>query len=404
MLNFNELWPLLERSITALPTQTVPVAAALGRILAQPALAVWDLPRFDNSAMDGFAVRYADVASATQATPVHLRVIATAFAGQPSHLHLQPGQAIQIGTGGLLPTGADTVVAREDVIVLDNSSIKVATTVKPAQHVRRQGEEVNQGAVLLAAGSRLNVYALAALEAAGVQTVEVYCQPSITILVSGDELVSPGQTPQAGQIIETNGAMLTRSLEQLLNLPIQQNRLVADDFLTTKQALSEALNTADVVITTGGVSVGERDYIKDAAKALGAKQLCWGVAIKPGKPLYLAQLGRKWLVGLPGNPAAVGVALPIVILPLLSGLMGHFKLPRLLPVKAQSLLKPAGKRTHLIWARLEQRGNELLAQPLAKLGSHMLSDLALADILIVVPPSDQPLPIGSTYQAILLPT
>lgn len=402
MLPFDDLWPLLFAHAPRLGVETMPLLDVGGRVLAAPALAAWDLPRFDNSAMDGFAVRAADVAGAAATTPVVLDLAGAAYAGPGDGGSLAAGLAMRIGTGAPLPAGADAVVAQEDTETRDGR-VLIRAFGKVGQHIRRQGEECTAGQAVLPAGASLTPYSIAALLAAGVARVEVYKKPRVAIVVTGDELVAAGQTPGPGQLVETNGTMLKLALEKKFGIVAAMSRLVADDLTATTSALRDALDRHDLVVSTGGVSVGDRDYIKEAAEAIGAERLVWRVAMKPGKPLYIAKRGQALLVGLPGNPAAVGVAIAVVLAPLLSAMAGQETLPPRLPIRLTRPLKRSTNRTDLRWATLHwTKDGHVEAAPLAKAGSHMLGDLAVADALVVVPPGPDELPAGAELIAILL--
>lgn len=403
MLPFDDLWPLLRDAAPRLPDTELATDTTSGRVLSRPPLAAWDLPRFDNSAMDGYAVRHADVAAASRDRPVVLPLAAAAaYAGPDVSPPLTTAAAIVIGTGGALPAGADTVVPREDTDVSDGR-VTIRARVRAGQHVRRHGEELAGGQPVLPVGTRLNPFGLAALQAAGVTRVHVRRQPRIAIVVTGDELVPAGRTPAAGEIVETNGAMLAEALRLRFAAPVSVAR-VRDDDATLRATLDKALSEHDLVITTGGVSVGDRDHVKTAAEAAGAERLLWKVAMKPGKPLYVARRDHAMLVGLPGNPASAAVAFTVVLTPLLHAMEGDAQAaPRRLPAVLAQSVKASPSRTDLRWVRLNANSDAFVAEPLARGGSHMLSDLALAQGLAIVPPGDGELAAGARVLVIPFP-
>ncbi len=401
MLAFEVVWPTIAAQVTPLPGADLPLDGAAGRWLLRPAVAAWDLPRFDAAAMDGFAVRAADC---TGAGPFRLALApgdAYAAPGEPGAL--PPGHALPIGTGGVLPDGADAIAIRE-VTRVEEGAVVVERPVEPGAHVRRRGEELRAGDVVLEAGVRLGPRALAAAAAAGVRKVSAGTWPRVAIVSTGSELVEPEATPGAGQIVDTNRPFLERSVACATGAPPALSLHVGDDREAVETALREALGSAEVLVVTGGVSVGDRDYVRGVLEqALGAEPLFWRVAQKPGKPLYVARAGARWIVGLPGNPAAVIVHFNVVVAPLLRALAGAPEpAPRRLPVRIAAPLHRDRRRTLLRWATLHAEDGALRARPLARSGSHMISDLARADVLVIVPPGDGAFAPGDTLEAISL--
>ncbi len=383
LLPFERLWPLLSEHARQLPAEPMDLSLALGRVLRQAPAAAWDLPRFDNSAMDGYAVQSADVAAATADDPVTLEIVADAFAGPDQGGHIAAGQAARIGTGGVIPDGADAIVPVENARV-DGALVHVLEPSTSGRHIRRRAEEIGAGDPVLAPGRRLTAYSIAALAAAGVDAVQTSRPPRIQILVTGNELVQAGQVPGPGQIVETNGRFLAATLSRLLNVPPPPYRIVPDREGDLAAALNESLAESDLVISTGGVSVGERDLIKDVAEANGVDRILWRVAQKPGKPVYLGRKLNTLLLGLPGNPAAVGVAVPVMIAPLLASMEGaNNPLPPRFRVSTTEALPRNMTRTQFRWATLIDGQH---ARPLQRAGSHMLGDLAVADVLLIVEP------------------
>ncbi|HXH04243.1 MAG TPA: gephyrin-like molybdotransferase Glp [Candidatus Competibacteraceae bacterium] len=296
--------------------ESVALNAALGRILAEPLVAPLALPGADNSAMDGFAVRAADLpAEGTARLPIAQRIVA-GQAGTP----LAPGTAARIFTGAPLPPGADTVVMQERCR-WDDSHVLISGPGRPGQHIRRRGEDVQEGEPLLDAGRRLQPQDLALAAALGVDRLSVWRRPRVTILSTGDELVEPGQPLAPGQIYGSNRYLLG-ALLATLGCEVRDLGIVADTLDATRAALAAAADNADLVISSGGVSVGEEDHVKAAVESLGRLSL-WKVAIKPGKPLAFGTVAGTPFLGLPGNPSSLFVTFLVLARPLLHRLQGR---------------------------------------------------------------------------------
>jgi molybdopterin molybdotransferase len=400
LLPFEELWPRTAEIVTPLPVEEVATESAEGRLLRAEATAVWDLPRVDTSAMDGWAVRSTDTGSA----PVELTVApGDAYAGGPEPPPQQPGTAVAIATGGRLPAGADAVAPKE-IVRIEADRVQVLEPVAAGRWIRRRAEELAAGDRVLASGERLDALHLAALVAAGVSRVTVSRRPRVTILGGGDEVVAPGTVPVPGQVVDVNGPFLARAVTALTGTAPPAVRRLPDDRPTLRRAFEEALASSDLVLASGGVSVGDRDLVKAVLEHdLGVERVFWRVAVKPGKPTYLGRRGPAIVVGLPGNPGAVIAHWTVLVRPLLLAMMGATRPePARLRVRLLRSLRPNPGRTWLRWARLERRGDELWADAFDHAESHMLTDLAHAEVLLPVPAGDVPLEPGAALEAIPL--
>jgi len=401
LLPFDAMWPTVAAEVVPLETETVAVQDASRRILRTDATAAWDLPRASNSAMDGYAVRSADTVRAAENS---LRVLdRDAYAGSHSRARVEPGTAVPIGTGGVVPPGADAIAPKE-IVRRAGDQITVTEPLAAGSHVRHQGEELRAGATVVAAGERLGPLEIAAAAAAGVCEVVVGRLPRVAVLTTGTELVPVGAAPQAGQVVDTNGPLLAMSLEDLLGVPPCRIDHAVDDPDRLSSQLTEALTSVDLLLTTGGVSVGDRDLVKETLETkLGVERLFWRVAQKPGKPTYAGRRGSQWVIGLPGNPAAVAAAWHLLVRPLVLASMGaaHPAPPRVQARLAESLT-PNGVRTLLRWCRAAWREGQIWAEPLPRCGSHMLSDFARSDLLVLVPAGNARLPAGAVVEAIRL--
>ncbi|WKB53633.1 molybdopterin molybdotransferase MoeA [Eleftheria terrae] len=301
-------------------TESLPTFEALGRVLAEDLLSPLDVPPLANSAMDGYALRAAEVADEGVVLPVSQR-IAAGRPGEP----LQPGTAARIFTGAPLPPGADAVVMQEQAQLLDDGRVRIDTVPTPRQWVREQGEDVRRGSVVLARGSRLTPQALGLAATVGAARLTVVRRPRVALFSTGDELAMPGEPLRPGAIYNSNRYTLRGLLAQA-GCECTDFGIVPDSLEATRQVLRHAAAAHDLVLSSGGVSVGEEDHVKPAMRAEGALDL-WQVAIKPGKPLAFGHIDRAgarpcWFLGLPGNPVASFVTFLLAVRPLLGALQG----------------------------------------------------------------------------------
>jgi molybdopterin molybdotransferase len=368
-------------SITPQPIERLPLFEAAGCYCAEALHSSIDLPRFDNSAMDGYAVRCDDLKSATADAPVLLKLIGRIGAGGTFPGSVSPGTCLRLFTGSVLPHGADAVVMQEDVGA-ENGVIRFTETVKPFENVRLTGEDIRKGAQLTAPGDRLTATSLALIAATGIAAVPVHRAPRVAILASGDELVEPGQPLAPGKIYESNRTLVSILLHSIGVSPTILP-LLPDDLEKTKQALDSACADHDLVITSGGVSVGEFDFIKNAFTAIGGTIDHWKVAIRPGKPFVYGRLNSKLLFGLPGNPVSALVTFLLLVRPALCKLLGarDTNLPGVTGELTEPLHNP-GDRRHFI--RCRWHSGKII--PAGRQGSHLLGSLGAANCLVDVPP------------------
>ncbi len=376
---------VLER-VRPLPAEAVPLAEAAGRVLAEDARAAIDLPRFPSSAMDGFALRAAD-------TPGTLPVAVRIAAGRPSPRALGAGEAMGIATGGVVPDGADAVVPIERVTD-EGERVVVPEAVPAGANVRPRGGDVEEGAALLAAGTLLSPSRLAALAAAGVAAPRCARRPRAAIVTTGTELRAPGEELGQGEIYESNGVMLAALLAGA-GAEVETHERVADDDEAHRAALSQGLE-ADLLVTSGGVSVGPHDLVRPMLRALGAEEVFWGVAMRPGKPLSFAVRRETLAFGLPGNPVSSFVGTVLFVLPAVRALQGA---SQPMPVYAAGILgAPTARRPRrddFQRARLGLADGVATLWPLEGQESHMIVRAAAADALVHIPRGDGELPAGA---------
>ncbi|MCI0748179.1 MAG: molybdopterin molybdotransferase MoeA [Verrucomicrobia subdivision 3 bacterium] len=383
MLQLEEARERILAAIQPLAAETVLLSAAARRFLASDVVAPIDLPPFDNSAVDGYAVRAEDTKSASQDSPMSLRPALRIPAGADLRGSLQPGTCARIFTGSPLPTGADAVVMQEDVTA-ERDEILFREPGKPWENVRLQGEDVKSGSVVLRMGEPLAPGAVALLGALGLQAVAVCRRPVVEVLGTGDELQETGAPLGPGRIYESNRAALASLLERDGAIA-KIFPLVSDNLDETRTALRHALETSDAVITTGGVSVGELDFVKEAFTNLGGDLDFWRVAIKPGKPFVFGKWEGKFLFGLPGNPVSAFVTALMLVRPAILRWQGavETRLPSHPAVAAEAFTNRGGRR-HFMRVRVDNAGRAHLTGAQA---SHLLVSLAHANGLVDVPPN-----------------
>ena len=383
---------VLER-VQPLGSELVDVASAAGRILATDARASVDLPPFASSAMDGFALRSVD-------TPGALPVVARIPAGSPAPRALSAGETMAIATGGVVPEGADAVIPLEDVVDYGNS-IEVSERVEAGANVRDRGGDARAGDVVVSRGVRLAPAHLGALAAAGIGAVSCGCRPRAAVLATGSELRRPGEPLGPGEIYDANGVILVAALEDAGALP-ERLSTVADDEATHRDALARGLEL-DVLVTSGGVSVGPHDLVRRIAQGLGVEEVFWGVAVKPGKPVSFGVRERTLLFGLPGNPVSSLVGFELFVRPAVLALQGApDPLPRFELGRLGSNVRRNPARDELARARSSFEGEAVILEPLAGQESHMIARAAEADALVFVPRGDGELAAGSTARYLRL--
>jgi molybdopterin molybdotransferase len=387
LLSIDEAQRLIVERARPLPAETVALEEAVGRVLAEPALAVVDLPPFPSSAMDGYAVRAADA-------PGRLRVAGRIAAGKPARAALAPGEAMGIATGGVVPEGADAVMPIEYVVEHDNE-IEIGSAIESGAHVRPRGGDIRAGEVVAQAGSVLTPARLGALAAAGIPEVRCTRRPRASVLATGTELRRPGEELAGGEIYEANGLILSAQLAAA-GAAVERIPAVGDDEAALRAALEDALQ-ADVVVTSGGVSVGPHDLVRRVEAELGVEEIFWRVAVKPGKPIAFGIRQGTLVFGLPGNPVSALVGFELFVKPAIYALQG---VPEPLPRFERGRLVGARRRNperdELARARLSWSEEGALLEPLGGQESHMIARSAGANALVLVPRGEGTLADGAS--------
>jgi molybdopterin molybdotransferase len=396
MISVEQALELVLDPIAPLDSERVPLAQAAGRVAAEPARAAVDLPPFDRSAMDGYAVRAADAAAGP------LVLAGAVAAGDVATTELAPGTAMGITTGAALPPGADAILQSEHATVLDGH-VSADPAPPAGRHVRYRGEDVHRGDVLVPAGKRIGIAHVSSLVAAGVAAVEVRRRARVAILVTGSELLEPGAPPEPGRIHDSNGVVLRLLTERAGAQAIPLGR-APDERPETVAAIERGLG-ADVLLISGGVSVGEHDHVKPALAELGVEELFWRVRLKPGKPLWFGRRGETLVFGLPGNPLSSLVCFLVFVAPALDRLHGETEArPTYVRGRLAVPAEAEDGRTTFLTARLERaEDGTLLATPTERQGSHMTGALGESDGFVVVPHDPGDLSAGAAVDILVSP-
>ncbi len=388
-----------------LPPEQVPLAEALGRPLHAPAVARHPLPPFRNAAMDGVAVRSADLANATPASPAVLDLTETLPAGRVAGRALAAGQAMRIMTGAMMPDGADAVIPVEEIDVVRAAPgaerVVITRASSPGEHVRDAGRDLAEGAVALEAGRALTPHDLALLAALGEVHPTVGRRPHVAVISTGDELLAPEAALRPGAIRDSNLPMLVALLNEC-GARVVSAQHVADDADLVGLRLRTALGRADVVVTIGGVSAGDFDPVKRSLRELDGVQL-WRVAMRPGQPQAFGTPEHRLFFGLPGNPASVACVFEALVRPALRKLQGFARLDRpRVPVRAAVEIESREGRTDFVRVTLDRRGAEWWATPAGRQVSGHIAPQSRAHALLVVPAPAPQLGAGEPAEAFLL--
>ncbi len=391
LLSVDEALALVLERVRPLEPERVPLAAAAGRVLAEEVRAAVDLPPFRSSAMDGYAVRSED-------TPGRLRVVDRAAAGRPSQRSLGQGEAIGIATGGVVPEGADAVVPIE-LVAESANEIEVGAAASDA-HIRPIGGDVRQGDVILGPGAVLGPGQLGAVAAAGIAELACVRRPRAVVLSTGTELRRPGEPLGPGEIYESNAPMLAAALAGA-GAEVETLMPVADDPDAHKEALERGL-AADLLVSSGGVSVGPHDLVRATSAGLGVEEVFWRVAVKPGKPVAFGVRGRTLVFGLPGNPVSALVGFELFVRPSVRALQGAEPGPLYRIGRLGAALRRNEHRDELVRARGRVEEGTVVLEPVSGQESHMIVRAAGADALVLVPRGDGELSADTSVRYLAL--
>ena len=393
MKDLTEATELVLAAAAPLQPERVSLGEAAGRVLTEEGRSAVDLPPFDRSAMDGYAVRAADTGGQA------LQLAGEIAAGETRETPLEPGTALGITTGAPIPPGADAVLQSE-LAELNGGTVRATEALESGTHVRFRGEDVHAGDLIAPAGEPLTLARVSSLAAAGVGEVAVHRRARLHLLVTGSELLPLGAPPEPGKIHESNGLMV-RLLAERAGAQVIDHGVIADDFESTRAAVEAGL-AGDVLVVSGGVSVGPHDHVKPAFEACGVEEVFWRVRVKPGKPLWFGRRGETLVFGLPGNPLSSIVGFLAFIEPALRRLHGerdpHM---RTVPARLTEAAGPSDGRTTFLTSRLALGADGILeATPTAGQGSHLTGALGQSDGFAIAPHGSGPLPAGAMVDAV----
>ncbi|MGZ4370806.1 MAG: molybdopterin molybdotransferase MoeA [Gaiellaceae bacterium] len=385
LLSLEEALERILGRVTPLGPEGVELSAAAGRVLAADALAAVDLPPFPSSAMDGFAVRSED-------TPGRLPIVARIAAGVPAPRELEAGEAMAIATGGVVPPGSDSVIPIE-YVVEDDNNVEIPERVVQGDNVRPRGGDIAAGDVVVPSGARLGPAQIGALAAAGLDRVVAGRRPRVAVLATGTELRRPGEPLGPGQVYEANGVLLAATFASAGG-DVDALPAVADDESSHRAALERGL-AADVLVTSGGVSVGPHDLVRRILSDLGVEEIFWGIAVKPGKPLAFGVRGSTLVFGLPGNPVSSLVGAEVFVRPALLALQGAtVPGPVFFEGRLGATVRRNAHRDEFLRARSVASEDGVLLDPVIGQESHMIARAAAADALVLAPRGEGELVAG----------
>jgi molybdopterin molybdotransferase len=386
--------------VQALAPLRLPLTDAYGCVVAEDVVSTHDLPEFASSAMDGFAARASDVAGATPERPAELKIVGRAMIGHEPEGTVGAGEAMHIATGAPIPAGADVVVPIENAVAEGDGLVRLLDGPSTGTHVRPHGEDVREGEVLVPAGKRLGPPELGLLAIAGHPTPLVHPRPRVVVLSTGDELVSPTETPAFGQVRDANSALIFGALREMGAMPVMAG-IVRDDVESLRETIFSFEIQADAFVSSGGVSVGERDVVKAAFFRRGDVDF-YKVAMQPGMPQGFGLVEGKPYFGLPGNPVSVFVSLEVFVRPAILKMMGrrHLFRPEVTATLTDDVRGPRGK---LQFARVEVRRDAggWSATPTGARGSNLISTVARANGLAMIPVGTDAAPAGSSVKVLL---
>jgi len=399
MIEIEDARRLVLEHVSPLPSEKVKLRASLGRVLAEDVTSPEDVPAFDNSAMDGFAVRAADTRGARRGSPVTLRIVDESRAGHPARSSLGAGQAIAISTGGVIPAGADAVVRVEETRSGDGL-VEVLCEVEARRDMRYAGEDIRGGDTVLQSGVRLGPAELGVLASSARSAVTCHRRPTVWILTTGDELIEPGQPLRPGAVRNSNAYSIPALAERAGGEVIGVTT-VPDDPDVTRSAIARALES-DVTVICGGVSVGAHDHVKQALAALGVEEVFWRVALKPGRPTWFGRHQSGLVFGLPGNPVSAMATFILLVRPALQALSGGQPERWRTTARLDRDYAKSPGRAHAVRCRLELREDGWHARPAEQHGSHILTSMLDADALAIIPAASENVRAGERVEIELL--
>ncbi|MDB9722809.1 molybdopterin molybdotransferase MoeA [Candidatus Marinimicrobia bacterium] len=402
MISVNDAQSIIQKNIFELKSESVDLSSSSGKILSNNIKAKFPSPSFDNSAMDGFAVRSSDTFGATRTSTVSLKNIDESSAGSPSDLILKKGECIQCMTGAKIPKGADAIIMVEDTSGFSNDkNVQIMIEVKRGQHIRKMGEEINEGDILIEKGTIITTSEIGVCASFGYSELAVSKKPKVAIFATGNELIEPGKDLKDGEIYNSN-LFLFADLVKKAGSKILMRNVIKDDKSSLKSFLLEALETCDVIISSGGVSMGRYDYVREVFIDLGVKEHFWKVAQKPGKPFFFGTNNQSLIFGLPGNPVSSYIGFMIWVWPVLKQLMGSLKDDSTKGILSEPFPLEKFKQRYLFGQSWIENG-ELRCKASTKIGSHMLSSALEANCILSATKGEGFLKPGDFIDVTMLP-
>lgn len=387
MITYEEALKLIDDNVSTLGTTEARLEDMAGCYLSQDVIATFPSPQFDNSAVDGYGIKVSDLGGATQAAPKELKLITAIAAGSPCELQINSGETVKIFTGARVPSSCEAVVMRE-YCSEENGKVRISSSAQKGDNIRRAGEEYKEGDLVLRSGIKASPPVISLLASLGHVKYPVFKKPRIAIVVTGDELVEPGNPLKDGQIYDSNAYGLSAALREM-GIGECKTIIARDTREATERCFKDALSESDLVISSGGVSVGDHDYVKETLEGLGVKTIFWRIAIKPGKPVYFGILDcdeskqRKYIFGLPGNPVSVLITFHQLVKPAIKKISGGlFAANPTFSVKAGTMLKKRPGRLDFVRGTLSKTDGETTVTPTRGQDSHMLSGLAKAEVIM----------------------
>jgi len=400
MLEIGEAQHKILEDIPVLGRERIHILEALGRVLAENIEAVRDVPSADNSAMDGYCCKAKDIEGASPDNPIRLKIIGESPAGRPFQGEVGSDEAVRVMTGGLIPNGADTVIMVEDTNH-DGDYVVCLKDPGVAAHIRRRGEDVLVGETVLSQGDIIRAPEVGMLATLGHAYVHVYQRPIVAILSTGDELVDLDEPFTPGKVVCSNSYSLAAQVAECGAIPLSLG-IANDDHGSQRRRISDGLR-ADVLVTSGGVSVGNYDMVKDTLAQLGMQLKFWKVNMKPGKPLVFGSIQNKPVFGLPGNPTSAMISFEQFVRPALLKMMGHKNLWRpLTDAVLEEDVHIFSDRLHFVRCKLRDKEGTILAKPTGTQSSGALRSMILADGLMILPPDKYPFKAGNSVKVQVL--
>lgn len=402
MISFNKAKEIVNSNIPNTKSVSIGLSESSNRILAQDIISQMPSPLFDNSAMDGFAVRSSDTKGATKENPISLKLVSESAAGTPSNKKIRQGECSPCMTGATIPEGADSIVMVENTSGFSNKdSVQIMAESPIGNHIRKAGEEIKENQLLINKGTRITTSEIGTMATFGYDRVSVSKKPKVAIFGTGNELIEPGAPLKKGQIYNSNLYVFADLVEKV-GAEIVMRDVIKDNKSSLKAFLQKALQSCDVVISSGGVSMGKYDYVREVFMDLGVKEHFWKVAQKPGKPLFFGTGLDTLIFGLPGNPVSSYIGFMIWVWPSLEKMMGNFEINPLTATLSTSFPRESVKKRFLFGKAWMENG-ELLCLPASKVGSHMISSGLDANCIIEANPGNSPMREGDEISLTLLP-